>query len=335
MIVRDDASLSKAAAIYARYANATDNLPPTREQMARLGLEVWKHSYKLSPEDDMEAFQQMMKWASDTSETMAATFMIPGEQIGTLGAARWADQGFPRFIMPHTYAAALMATSVDEDVLEHVRPPYRAFLVDMPDNLLSIWNDKTKKNSKVRWVLVHYVMTQEGEYRWQYVAHTEDAICLWRHGLSTRQLASVEQMPENGWEGAPFLSPSDDRDDRVATLIGRLIVGICLAVQTPGECRPSPGSCQWSPTRNLDRRDPELTTFKMGRPLKIDCREDISAYVEGKKGSVPSVRTKVRGHWKAQPHGPQNSLRKIIWRMPYWRGPDGAPVLVRPVQLED
>ncbi len=333
MILRDDKSLARAAQIYARYASHADNLPPTREHMAKLGLEVWKHSYKLSPEDDMEAFQQLINWAADKSEDFAATLMIPSEQIGTLGAARWADQGFPRFIMPHTYAAALMATSIDDEVIEYVRPPYRAFLIDVPDDLLSIWNEKTQRNSKVRWILVHHVLTQDGEYRWQYVAHTEDSMCLWRHGLTTRQIASVEDMPVNGWEGAPFLSPSDDRDDRIATLIGRLVIGVCLAVQTPGECRPSPGNCQWSPTRNLDKRDPDLMTFKMGRPLKIDCREDIRDYVEGKKSNVPTVRTKVRGHWKAQPYGPQHSLRKPIWVMPYWRGPDGAPVLVRPVQL--
>jgi hypothetical protein len=32
----------------------------------------------------------------------------------------------------------------------------------------------------------------------------------------------------------------------------------------------------------------------------------------------------VRGHWRLQPHGPERSLRKRIWIMPFWKGPDDA-----------
>lgn len=38
-----------------------------------------------------------------------------------------------------------------------------------------------------------------------------------------------------------------------------------------------------------------------------------------------TIRVKVAGHWKMQPHGPNNSLRKIIWREPFWRGPLSGP----------
>jgi len=35
----------------------------------------------------------------------------------------------------------------------------------------------------------------------------------------------------------------------------------------------------------------------------------------------------VRGHWALQPHGPQQSLRKRIYREPYIKGPPDAPLL--------
>lgn len=38
-----------------------------------------------------------------------------------------------------------------------------------------------------------------------------------------------------------------------------------------------------------------------------------------------TIRVRVQGHWKSQPYGPNNSLRKIIWREPFWRGPLDGP----------
>jgi len=35
-----------------------------------------------------------------------------------------------------------------------------------------------------------------------------------------------------------------------------------------------------------------------------------------------AVRTLVTGHWRRQPHGPRNTLRKTIWIKPFWRGDD-------------
>lgn len=35
----------------------------------------------------------------------------------------------------------------------------------------------------------------------------------------------------------------------------------------------------------------------------------------------------VRGHWTHQPHGPGGSLRKLTYRAPYVKGPEGAPLL--------
>lgn len=35
-----------------------------------------------------------------------------------------------------------------------------------------------------------------------------------------------------------------------------------------------------------------------------------------------TVRVRVRGHWRNQPHGPGRSLRRLQWIEPFWRGPD-------------
>ncbi|HEX5015973.1 MAG TPA: hypothetical protein VFX15_00130 [Actinomycetes bacterium] len=48
-------------------------------------------------------------------------------------------------------------------------------------------------------------------------------------------------------------------------------------------------------------------------------------YDEG-SGKPLATRTLVRKHYKRQPYGPGRSLRKLIVVMPYWRGPDDAPI---------
>ena len=55
----------------------------------------------------------------------------------------------------------------------------------------------------------------------------------------------------------------------------------------------------------------------------------------GARRSAPSVQTLVRGHWKHQPHGKGRSERKYIFVEPYWRGPEDAPITVRPHALHD
>jgi hypothetical protein len=51
------------------------------------------------------------------------------------------------------------------------------------------------------------------------------------------------------------------------------------------------------------------------------------------EGWTQGVRTLVRGHWRLQPYGPNNSLRKAIWIRPFWRGPEDAPVSIHPIRL--
>lgn len=50
----------------------------------------------------------------------------------------------------------------------------------------------------------------------------------------------------------------------------------------------------------------------------------------GVDGSKPLVRFMVRGHWRRQPHGPENQNRKLIWIRPHYKGPDLATAINRP-----
>jgi hypothetical protein len=42
----------------------------------------------------------------------------------------------------------------------------------------------------------------------------------------------------------------------------------------------------------------------------------------------------VRGHWKRQPYGPEESLRKLIFIKPYFKGPDMAELINKPYEVK-
>ncbi len=66
----------------------------------------------------------------------------------------------------------------------------------------------------------------------------------------------------------------------------------------------------------------------------VDADDDLDTTGTGKP---LQVRVRVQGHWRKQPHGPQASLRKLIWIQPFWRGPewgDIAPAVDHVVRLK-
>lgn len=64
-------------------------------------------------------------------------------------------------------------------------------------------------------------------------------------------------------------------------------------------------------------------------PIVIQKGEAADGEV-GKGGGKPLVRFMVRGHWRRQPHGPENQGRKLIWIRPYYKGPDLATTINKP-----
>lgn len=65
----------------------------------------------------------------------------------------------------------------------------------------------------------------------------------------------------------------------------------------------------------------EVTVIDL-RPLRYEPTSTINA-----SGHTYHHRWVVRGHWAMQAHGPKQSLRKLIYREPYIKGPPDAPLL--------
>lgn len=318
---------------------------PGRDALVSMGKNLWSLSYQHT-QDDNEAFerlayvmQQRVKRNGEALEVaMASSFLyMPLDQITSCFAARWADQAFPTFRMGHKYAAALMSTSVSvtEDA---IRPPFKAFLIEVPDGLISIIDPNTSQTHDVRYLLAHAIMIS-GEITWNFAATTTGRVTIWQHGHSTAKM--LEEIPVgegHDWSAYSFGMPLEERDQRVNFLLQRLILNTCLAVANPDNISPvgKKATKAMSPSAMRSSNEPLVRTFIVGKPIELDCREPVRDFLEGRKpGKKLSVQILVAGHWKSQPHGPKNSLRKVIWREPYWRGPDEAPILTRPHKLNE
>jgi hypothetical protein len=303
--------------------------------LAQMGQMLWEVSYKLHPDDDQAAFENMLAEARWRDGLLAAALATPQQQIQFTWAARWADQGLPQVTMGHKYCAALLATTVDPSMLGDILPPWKAFLVVLPSDLLSIKDDAGRPVPLTK-LLVQHMKGSDGNMYWNFLAMTDSTLTFWRHGCSSSVLVKTDIV--GAWDGVSFMLPIDDEEDRVAALLGRLVINVCLAMSNPENVRAP--KAKNKPRSSIKQRDgaPDIRTFQLGKPIELDCREVIREYVlhgSKKARGGPSVQVLVRGHWKRQFHGAGRVDRKMIWIEPYWRGPEDAPILARPIALKD
>jgi len=240
-------------------------------------------------------------------EKAKTTLMMCG--VASVGAA-WAECGFPMIEPGHKLAASLMATAIPDD--EDLIWPWRCFGVSIPPGLLV----GSEAPSFV-------IMLRR--------ADTEEAIML-SFGEDT---VRWDEEPKLAEHSNPEFSGKIERlgaffdssvSNRMHVLVGRLVVGCCIEVSSYQPSRP--GGSGTSSKRGI----PKQWVIKLGRPVKLDVREQVRSFSRG-DGVKPSVQVLVRGHWKQQPCGPRNTQRKWKQMEPYWRGPEDAPVLVRPTRV--
>lgn len=79
---------------------------------------------------------------------------------------------------------------------------------------------------------------------------------------------------------------------------------------------------QITKTSGLDRQ-------VLGGSIVVERGEKENTVFSTGSGHKVMVRHMVSGHWRNQPHGPGNELRRWKWIAPHWRGPDGAEEVVK------
>jgi hypothetical protein len=281
---------------------------------------------------DAQVFDTAWHSNGATSGIIRSMIAKPPENALLLGAYRWLGCGLPQVTMGHKYAAALLATSVPEQVHEFITPPWRAFIIQVPNGLIFADNGRNQgRLTEVRSVFV-LKFDESAKSKWCYIAMTDCPVLLWRFSPDIADLLR-ETLKANAYDGYSFLLDFEDVDDRASALIGRLVANSCLAMSDPTNLKaPRPMSAK-AKAKAQKRGEPTVTTYVLGKPIKLDCRQVVAAYGRGER-QAPSVQVLVRGHWKRQPCGPRRVDRKVIHVEPYWRGPEDAPINVREVHLD-
>jgi hypothetical protein len=284
---------------------------------------------------DEEVINHAFHLAALGNPVFGAALMLPAIQIRYMFAARWYEQTLPRVVWADSnFPEMLMATKADAAVESLVRPPWRAFVIDLPKGLLTTPSPFVPgRVDELVHVLVHVVDDDKDGLTWNFLIEGRDGCDMWRHGLSTEQLLKLEHLTMN----PEFCLDLTEEDKRILVLVGRLIVGVCLTLSDPKKVREAKRTKKRkSAGKKRSSSMPMTRNFVVGEPIKLRCRDTLKEWVEkgDRKGVSPNVQTLVRGHWRMQPHGPQNSLRKLIHIEPFWRGvAKGKPTVTRSTEL--
>jgi len=246
----------------------------------------------------------------------------------------WAMSGFPLLRPTHKLAASLMATHVPKDLVPDIKPPFPSFLIEVPEGIVPVGQVDLKASDGKPFPGQMSSMAYTD--RLAGLVESIDGLMLLRvlHGPETERkpiLCAFYPIATIG-----DLADMQHPDPKVR-LLARLVLNCALELEDPrhkharegGPPRPTPSKKGGRTKDTL----PTAWTFELRREVKLDARAWVGDYIAS-KGTSPSVQTLVRGHWKRQPFGPRVlNLRRSIHIEPYWRGPEDAPIVTRPLAL--
>jgi hypothetical protein len=284
-----------------------DSIPYSDHELMRRGRSLWEASYAQSMTDE-----------DVRTNVVRSDAGFPAELVHF--SAKWAVHAFQRLMTSHTFAAALMCSDVQRDVLVGIEKQWDAFLVIVPNGMLIADRFEFTR-----------VMIAVYDFGARMLLVTSDPMS--RHRRSPVGL--VDEAPT-----LADLLVSEETDlvaesqaARCFVMAKRLVAGLLLNLQhEAGNFQVK--RVEARPKSKKREAEPEHRIVTIGKPLEIDCRASVKEYIErgkvGRKHGAPTVQVMVRGHYTHQPYGPRSSLRKVIWKQPFWRGPEAALIQTRP-----
>lgn len=277
--------------------------------------------------------------------TTGATTWTVDESITHLHkfAAKWVD-GACRTMRADSKYFAAMAQTKSGEAREDLLIPWPAFAVHIPPGL--IVDSDGVEYSFAAFAQFQDVLVAEGVGGPTRVAHVASLYMIAADNGTTihaywpdMSLADLLCGPDPENDDRGFIRErvsgleETGSDARIRELVKRATVGMLYTLQHTNN---------WKFGGYFDRagngsrcRDgaPPHRTILIGCPISIDVRGAVRADAMAGSRAAPSVQTLVRGHLKRQVIGMGRSGRKVIWIEPYWRGPENAPILARPVQV--
>jgi hypothetical protein len=325
---------------FAKLAPAAFGFTPDiskKDDFVKLGEALRKETYEHGDTDRI-ASEKLVEWAERQPPEFLDFFNNTQNHLVWFAAARWADQAFPTVTMGERFCAALLATQIPEDMVEEIECPWKAFMIEVPGKMLSVFDGDEMQRTRIARILVH--KTDHPDEPWRWIAFGEKGQHVWRTGFADQLLKPVQfkeaHHKANYRLGDEAFEGDLHRDERLYILVSRLVLNTCLMVADPDQVKPLGSSHKRHASREGRKGPPEQRVFQVGRPINLDCRDAIQEYVEGERTARElKVQSLTRGYYRRQPHGPKLSLRRRQWIEPYWRGPEDAPILVRPHMIPE
>lgn len=226
----------------------------------------------------------------------------------------WVLHGMSRVVVAPQLAASFMATSIPSEFCQHISSPWKFFAAVVPPGLLPGTSQHT--------VLVRSVKV-DGD--------APGARVLWRCMGQSRPDQAIPYVVTETWAGLakPDLQDKFEHSEmqKTAEVVMRFVFGCVAEMQGNESVRAQvTGAPKGLP--RIKRGEPKCWQVMLGRPVPVDVKHSVAAYVRG-NGKTLKSQGITRGHWKWQAHGVGRALRKFIHIEPYWRGPEDAPIAVR------
>lgn len=308
------------------------------------GLESWtsvraRYEAKHGEPPGLQAMQDGTRFGVREMYVSSTTHKrLIAEAVGVF-AVTWAQHAFQKLQTSHTYAAALMCSDASRDVLNDLELPWLAFMVHVPNGMLTLKEDgKTVDFTRCLVVTCPEPLAGEpGASLVLYDPSTESASRILLHGgdsLGELLFDEPEAFMGSDEDGGSALERNVPRVQRIFAMAKRLVAGLVLAMQNADNFKTRSVAARTS-LRKRENPEPAHRVTVIGKPLRIDCRDSVRKYLDAttRSHAPPSVQTLVRGHHKRQVMGVARSLRKVIWVEPYWRGPEDAPILTKPKKV--
>ncbi len=357
-LTRADLGVAARAALRAS-SFASDERAPPRQYLWKFG-QAWNGLATGPTEMDLaQGVTRHQLRLRDAGQFEAANLMVAQfTEFPSAGliraAARWVREGAPVLHLgSHKYAAALAATPIPAEA--EIRSPWKAWLLEIPAPLIAATTAEGEQTDVVAAVVHAGHLGADGiapgmtfaeidalppTEHWSITIFTGSECKLHMHDQPLSKLQAIaggsRAFPVDGEDpdedSLPSLLDMTTQDARAMQLVLRLVLGSCLAVTEKGGPGPGSGrSGRSSSSGGGSKRregEPQTTVYSIGRPITIDCRPHVQAYVLGRR-SPPSVQFLVRGHWRHQAHGRSHAERRWRWIEPFWKGSEDAPINLR------
>jgi hypothetical protein len=264
------------------------------DQDIELGCGLWAR---------FNSLDEVHQWAADESVSDGISAW----------AWQWAEEGFWTLTCGHKFAAALACTNTG-DGDDDLELPARALRVQLPNGLL------VAGANEIRTAYLH--LPDEGTCR----------LFLKAQGVTERFSIEMRATTVRGLLFADAdVEALSEEQERLCVLARRVVVGLLYTMQHTNNFRSK--SFPTIGPKHDGRGPPNHRTVFVGGTIGVDARPQVAAWLNGSKRSVPALQHIVRGHYKRQVMGVSGTGRKVIWVEPYWRGPEGAPILVHPRRI--